>query len=545
LAALGALVGLGGLVAVASPAHAADLPTNCAQTGSTVTCTYSYTAASQTFTVPDGITSVDLSAWGGHGAPRQTVAYVDGGRGGLATGTFSVSPGDELDVTVASDGARPGGGLGLGNGGPGLGFGGGGGGGSAISHDGTLLLVAGGGGGAGLYDATCAVAGTGGDAGQDGHDGGPCLGVAGAPGGKAGQAPGHDGLGAAFGTAGGSTGGGGGGGGFLGGTGGQGAAAAAGGGGTSASGGGGGTSYAAPSGTGVSLSGLSGRGYRSNGLVTIAYQVPDGSGPVDAPVLSPVANDAGWNRSDVSVEWNWTDAGSGVDAASCQQQSSSSGEGTQSLSSSCSDLNGNSSTDSVTVQVDKTAPVDAPEVTMTSTGASVAWNWSDALSGVDAANCTQSSSQTGTGQLTFTSSCTDVAGNTATDSKTVTVTPPPTKADIQEKITGPATGKKGTTYTYTVTTKNVGPAAAADVGTTLLLPGDASVVSVSGSYAKIGPLVVWRTTTSKASGASLTYTVKVKFNGKGYEPLAVGAASLRTPDPDLRNNAAVVTTKIS
>jgi len=175
----------------------------------------------------------------------------------------------------------------------------------------------------------------------------------------------------------------------------------------------------------------------------------------------------------------------------------------------------------------------------------VAWNWSDALSGVDGLNCTQSSSQTGTGQLTFTSSCTDKAGNTATDSKTVTVAAPSTKADVQAKITGPATGKKGTTYTYTVTTKNLGPAAAVQVGTTLLLPGDASVVSVSGSYTKVGPLVVWKNTPSLASGGSVTYTVKVQFNGKGNEPLAVGAASLRTQDPDLRNNAAVVTTKIS
>jgi uncharacterized repeat protein (TIGR01451 family) len=272
----------------------------------------------------------------------------------------------------------------------------------------------------------------------------------------------------------------------------------------------------------------------------------DGFGPVDAPVLTPAPNANGWNNAkNVNVNFNWTDAGSGVDVGNCLQNSDAGGDGVYSFSSSCSDLKGNTSSDTVQVKIDTTAPVDAPVVTTTSTGASVAWNWSDALSGVDAMACTQSSSQNGTGQLTFTSSCTDKAGNTATDSKTVTVAAPSTKADVQAKITGPATGKKGTTYTYTVTTKNVGPAAAAEVGTTLLLPGDASVVSVSGSYTKVGPLLVWKATPSLASGASVTYTIQVKFNGKGNEPLAVGAASLRTQDPNLRNNAAVVTTKIS
>jgi uncharacterized repeat protein (TIGR01451 family) len=204
----------------------------------------------------------------------------------------------------------------------------------------------------------------------------------------------------------------------------------------------------------------------------------------------------------------------------------------------------------VQVKVDKTTPVDDPVVTTTATGATVAWNWSDGLSGVDPASCTQTSSQTGTGQLTLTSPCTDRAGNTATDSKTVTVAAPAAKADVQVKVTGPATGRKNTTYTYSVTTKNTGPGAAANVVTTLLLPERTSLVSASGTAVKAGPLLTW-TKPSLASGGSVTYTVTVKFTSTGTWVLGAGAASLptrtapATSDPHLLNNLAAVTTRIS
>jgi uncharacterized repeat protein (TIGR01451 family) len=278
---------------------------------------------------------------------------------------------------------------------------------------------------------------------------------------------------------------------------------------------------------------------------TDTVTVADTVGPADAPVVSPAANAAGWNNTDVSVAWHWTDSGSGVDPAHCTQQSTSSGEGVQSLGASCADVAGNTASDSVTVQVDKTKPVDAPLVSTSATGASVTWNWSDAVSGVDAARCAQSSSQTGTGQLTLTSTCTDLAGNTATDSRTVTVTPPSTKADVQVTITGPATGRTNTAYTYTLTSKNAGPAAASQVGTTVLLPQGATLVSATGTYTRIGGVLVWRTVPSLAVNASTTYTVVVKFSGRGSTGLAAASASLSNQDPNLLNNAAAVLTKIS
>jgi uncharacterized repeat protein (TIGR01451 family) len=261
------------------------------------------------------------------------------------------------------------------------------------------------------------------------------------------------------------------------------------------------------------LSALSDRGQGQNGQVTVDYVVPaDTTGPTDSPVLPPEPNASGWNDTDVSVTWNWADAGSGIDPTKCPQVWSTTGHGgVATVTASCTDLAGNVTTDSVPVKIDKDAPVDDPVVTTTATGASVAWNWSDDLSGVDAANCTQTSSQTGTGQLTLTASCTDVAGNTATDSKTVTVTAPASKADVKVNVSGPSNGQTNIGYTYTVKVTNTGPGTATSVGTTALLPVNATLVSASGRYTRIGPLLVWKTVPTLAANASTSYTVTVRY----------------------------------
>ena len=43
-----------------------------------------------------------------------------------------------------------------------------------------------------------------------------------------------------------------------------------------------------------------------------ASYVLDNTGPVVSPTATPAPNAAGWNKSDVSVTWSATDAGSGV-----------------------------------------------------------------------------------------------------------------------------------------------------------------------------------------------------------------------------------------
>jgi hypothetical protein len=78
-----------------------------------------------------------------------------------------------------------------------------------------------------------------------------------------------------------------------------------------------------------------------------------GSGPVSA---TPAANAAGWNSSDVTVDWNRSDTGAGLDPAICTQQTTSSGEGTLDLSASCTDLAGNTVAATYTVKVVLTDP---------------------------------------------------------------------------------------------------------------------------------------------------------------------------------------------
>jgi hypothetical protein len=128
---------------------------------------------------------------------------------------------------------------------------------------------------------------------------------------------------------------------------------------------------------------------------------------------------------------------------------------------------------------------------------------------------------------------------------TIAPTPPPAKtADVQAKVTGPASGKTGTAYTYTVTATDVGPGVAAQVGSTVLLPSGTTLVSASGSYTKIGQLVVWKATPDLAVNGSVSNTVTVKFSTKGTKLVSAAAASLKTRDPRLLNNLALVSTSI-
>jgi len=178
--------GLSALWALSLPGSAAALPSNCSQSGSTVTCTFSSTGSDQAFTVPAGVSSVKVTAIGGVGA----AGTANGGAGGLGakvTGGLSVTPAEVLYVEVAGNAAGTAGGF-NGGGGSGGSFGcsplsGGGGGGasdirtSPMSTSGSLgsrRLVAAGGGGGGGGTSACgsgAAGGDGGAAGQPGQDG--------------------------------------------------------------------------------------------------------------------------------------------------------------------------------------------------------------------------------------------------------------------------------------------------------------------------------------------------------------------------------------
>ncbi len=198
----------------------AALPSNCAQSGTTVSCTFPSTGApDQTFQVPAHISSVHVVAVGAPGGatgprvggPGQAPG-PPGGAGAVATGTLKVTGGQTLYVEVGGPG-----GAGYDTSAPGFNGGGagdprtsastgsGGGGGASdvrlapysagLSPD-RRLLIAGGGGGSGTPLAINVgtgtgyiIGGAGGSAGRQGGDGRfPCLNPPGAGGGGPGTA---------------------------------------------------------------------------------------------------------------------------------------------------------------------------------------------------------------------------------------------------------------------------------------------------------------------------------------------------------------------
>ena len=177
------VVGLVSLLAVGQ-ARAA-LPSNCSESGGTVTCGFGFTGGAQTWTVPAGVTSATFGVLGAQGGDAN---ISNGGLGGEAQATMAVTAGGSIEIVVGGHGGFLGNGTAGFNGGGAGGAGtfdsgltGGGGGGASDVRTGTCastlscglaarVLVGGGGGGS--------VAAGGFDSGQGGSGGNP-AGVAG------------------------------------------------------------------------------------------------------------------------------------------------------------------------------------------------------------------------------------------------------------------------------------------------------------------------------------------------------------------------------
>ncbi|KKT41080.1 MAG: Outer membrane autotransporter barrel [Candidatus Giovannonibacteria bacterium GW2011_GWA2_44_13b] len=122
-------------------------------------------AATTTWAVPNGVTSITVKVWGaggGSGGGGGNAVGGAGGGGGFVQDTISVTPGESLTVVVGSAG-----GAGQHDGGTTDGSGGGGGGHSAFKRNGTYLLIAGGGGGGGAGSEANEGGGAGGGGGTD------------------------------------------------------------------------------------------------------------------------------------------------------------------------------------------------------------------------------------------------------------------------------------------------------------------------------------------------------------------------------------------
>ncbi len=104
------------------------------------TVTYNYTGATQTFTVPPCVTSINITAKGAQGGEVTGQApFPAGGLGATMQGDFAVNPGDVLTIIVGQRGMPD----------PSSS---GGGGGSGVNNGTTVLIVAGGGAGVDFQD---------------------------------------------------------------------------------------------------------------------------------------------------------------------------------------------------------------------------------------------------------------------------------------------------------------------------------------------------------------------------------------------------------
>jgi hypothetical protein len=170
--------------------------------------------------------------------------------------------------------------------------------------------------------------------------------------------------------------------------------------------------------------------YGNNAVDNLPHTTPigaDSAAPTASPSQSPAANGAGWNMTDVIVNWNWTDntGGSGIDTANCTVSSASTGEGVaRVLSATCKDLAGNMGSASYTVNVDRTKPTLTPTVSpnpvLLNSPAAVESGASDSLSGLAVAGCDAVDTST-PGAKTVACTAIDVAGNRNTASATYAV----------------------------------------------------------------------------------------------------------------------------
>lgn len=182
-AALGAVVFATSLVTTTPVASAAPGDPSCNTAGGIVTCTFLPIGAMVPWLVPADVTSVRALVIGGKGGSSGAVA---GGNSSFSYGTFTVTPGETLQISVGGNGS--GSTAGWNGGGAGT-AGAGGGGASDIRKGGSALanriIIAGGGGGAGASTAN-GTGGAGGTAGIIGSAGSSASGFVATGGGAGG-----------------------------------------------------------------------------------------------------------------------------------------------------------------------------------------------------------------------------------------------------------------------------------------------------------------------------------------------------------------------
>ncbi len=130
---------------------------------------------------------------------------------------------------------------------------------------------------------------------------------------------------------------------------------------------------------------------KPGGAIILEIVGVDSDPPTINATASPTPNAAGWNNTDVTVNFDCSDATSAI--ASCPPAQTVTTEGAnQIISGTATDNAGNTATASVTLNVDKTPPtvvINSPAdgATVTSSPATIAGTIGEALSGVEIVTC--------------------------------------------------------------------------------------------------------------------------------------------------------------
>jgi hypothetical protein len=90
-------------VVVPAPVDAAILPAGCVDDGPTISCTFDFTGSTQTWTVPDGVTSATVDLYGASGGDAPNGA--SGGNGAHVRAAVPVTAGDVHVIEVGGEGS--------------------------------------------------------------------------------------------------------------------------------------------------------------------------------------------------------------------------------------------------------------------------------------------------------------------------------------------------------------------------------------------------------------------------------------------------------
>jgi hypothetical protein len=181
----------------------------------------------------------------------------------------------------------------------------------------------------------------------------------------------------------------------------------------------------------------------------------DSTGPIASPTRTPAPDANGWSHTDVTVDWNWTDAGPGIDPAACTTSSTTSGEfgaEGQTLTATCANLAGTIGSAGLTItNVDQTPPTITAAATTPANGAgwydgpvTVRFTCDDPLSGIPAGTCPADQLLDAEGASSSTAqTVADAAGNVSEPSATVTAHIDTTAPTIVATVTTPPDGADG------------------------------------------------------------------------------------------------------